>query len=113
MDKHGITHTARIKTYSGGTSEVLCASVPIFREPGWEARSKRPRGRAEAEDHTSESEYVLEAVEKSIYALEREEELSRKRENGNYLKGAFYEQRKTSLCRKETCFCCKGKRTEA
>lgn len=81
MDKHGITHTARIKTYSDGTSEVLCASVPIFREPGWEARSKRPRGRAEAEEHTSESEYVLEAVEKSIYALEREEELSRKRDS--------------------------------
>lgn len=32
-----ITHNAIIYTYPGGITDVICASEPIFMEPGWEA----------------------------------------------------------------------------
>lgn len=34
---HEITHNAVIYTYPGGITDVICASEPIFMEPGWEA----------------------------------------------------------------------------
>ena len=35
-DKHQIYHNARLKEYPGGAWEVMAATRPIFREPGWE-----------------------------------------------------------------------------
>lgn len=34
---HEITHNAVIYTFPDGSQDVICASSPMFREPGWEA----------------------------------------------------------------------------
>lgn len=74
MNRQGITHTARVKTHADGTSEVLIASAPVFREPGWEER----RGRQVAPPSTASRR---EAVEMSVWELERREELDRGRDS--------------------------------
>lgn len=75
MNLHGITHTARLKTHMDGSVEVLAASAPVFREPGWEERSRGGRKVAPASASTA-----VEAVELSVWDLERAEERDRMRE---------------------------------
>lgn len=76
MNVHGITHTARLKTHKDGSVEVLAASSPVFREPGWEER--RRGGRKVAPPSASTA---VEAVELSVWELERAEELDRRRDS--------------------------------
>ena len=70
MNQHGITHSARIKTYPDGTVDVLIASSPIFRESGWEER-KKGKGRKPVAVIDCEASDIMEM---SMYAMEREEE---------------------------------------
>ena len=74
----GITHNACVKTFRDGTSEVLIASAPLFREPGWEER-KRPG--QEAGQSPAAAVKAAEIVEMSVWDLERAEELARKRDS--------------------------------
>lgn len=77
VSEYGIMHNTRIKTHADGTSEVLIASARIFRESGWERISTK---RAKRETESSEAAPLREAVEKSVWELEREEELSEKKD---------------------------------
>ena len=76
MNQHGITHTARLKTHADGSVEVLAASRPVFREPGWEERGRG--GRKVAPDPAATA---VEAVELSVWDLERMEDQARQRDS--------------------------------
>lgn len=54
-----ISHNAIIYSYPGGFTDVICASAPIFREPGWEAAfgsEKEPSVRPSAREKGKKSE---------------------------------------------------------
>ena len=76
MNQHGITHTARLKTHADGSVEVLAASRPVFREPGWEERGRGGRKVAPGPAATA-----VEAVELSVWDLERMEDQARQRDS--------------------------------
>ena len=75
MNQYGIYHNLRVKSFPDGTSECMVADRAIFREPGWELRGKRTS--------VSRETAAPEAVEQSVYALERAEamEAAKAREN--------------------------------
>ena len=43
---HEITHNAIVYNYPDGSSDLICCTSPIFREPGWEAAFGSEEGRA-------------------------------------------------------------------
>lgn len=75
MNEYGIYHNLRVKSFPDGTSECMVANRAIFREPGWEQRGKQTSVPVQRE--------AVEAVEQSVYALERAEamEAAKAREN--------------------------------
>ncbi len=76
MNKYAIFHSARIKSFPDGSSEVLIADRQIFREPGWEERPRNSGGgryQKAGEDVGDMSFYALERLE--------EEEERRARDN--------------------------------
>lgn len=76
MNKYAIFHSARIKSFPDGSSEVLVADHPIFREPGWEERPREGGG--------GKYRKIEEDVgDLSFYALERLEEEEERRARDN------------------------------
>lgn len=56
VEANQITHNCRIKSYPDGSTEMLVASVPVFRESGWELADKwekEPRGAAVRDGDTA------------------------------------------------------------
>lgn len=70
-----IYHAGRMKTYPGGAWEIMAASRPIFREPGWEdAKEARPLAairQSEAEPEAAREE-AAEAADEGSKAANQE-----------------------------------------
>lgn len=70
---HELLHNCRIKEYPQGFIEVLSASRPIFREPGWElsddwwkgSRISKPVAAAPADDEAKKADNIARAVRRA------------------------------------------------
>jgi hypothetical protein len=60
---HQIYHNALVYTYRDGSQDVICCTMPIFREPGWEAAFKDEVAAAQPRPHAREAGKKSEGID--------------------------------------------------
>lgn len=60
-----IQHNARATIYPDGRVKLMISDLPIFREPGWEARASIPSRRAEMDDEARRADNLLRSARRA------------------------------------------------
>lgn len=79
VPERGIYHAGRLKKYPDGSSELLCCSRPVFRDPGWEEEQHgNYESKRNSHTETPEAPKAAEAAEAAEAARQNTERAARR-----------------------------------